>query len=133
MPDFIMMPGRAVIFVVKRTDFRGIDLYKNTFYELDENIAKVFVNNEFAVEPLVDFKTKWTLKQTADEYLKEKPDGPKAMLAKQYLALKRGIVQTPQNYKEKPPEPVILDETPHEKRAEEKVAAKKAETEPVDD
>lgn len=132
-----MMPGRAVIFITKRADYRGITLYKNTFYEMDEAVVKVFVMNEFGIEPLPGLDKKWSLKQSPQQYLAENPAGPKAMLAKQWLALQRGVNQTPHNYKEAPKEPVIMDETPHEKRAAAKKAAEqakaKAESEPASD
>jgi hypothetical protein len=107
------------MFMTRRSNFRGIDLYKNCIYEADANLCKVFIRNKFAVAVDVDYKTKWTLKQSEKEYLSAHPTGPQAMKAKQLMALARGVVMLPSNYKENPPEPVILDKMPHAKRKEE--------------
>jgi len=116
MPSFALTDDRMVIFVIQRTQMRGIDLYKNCLYEIDRNIGKVLINNKMAVAAEVDFQTKWTLKQTPLEYLSANPTGKKGMMVRQYMAIQRGVGQVPRNYKEKPAEPVILDETPHEER-----------------
>ncbi len=122
------MPGRIWVFMIRKGEsYRSIPLYKNTMYEIDENVGKAFIDSNFCVLAEVDFKSKWTLKQRPEEYLKENPTGSKAMYARQYLAMKRGVNQLPHNYMEKPREPVILDSTPHEKRSE----APKEEKEPV--
>ncbi len=120
------MPGRSVIFVICRANMRGIDLYKNTLYEIDENLGKVFIRNDFAVLAEVDWDTKWSGEGTPAEYLAEHPTGKNAMKARQMLALVRGIVMLPYNYKEAPPEPIIMESTPHEKRAKAKKAAEEA-------
>lgn len=122
------MPGRMWIFIIKRGSYRGIDLYKNCIYEIDGNVGKVLIKNDFAVAAVVDHRTKWTLQATPEEYLKSEPSGSNAMKARQLISLKRGVVMLPFNYKEKSPEPVILEETPHQAREQKK---EKPEPEPI--